>query len=204
MSILFMNNVFIGFPVIEALFGQGAVFCASLSNIPFNILLYSLGVAKLCGTGGQRTLRIRQMFSAPLIATLVAVLLFLVKIPVPTVLADTLSTLGGATVPMSMLIIGTSLNAISIKKAVSDWRVYILSLARLVVCPVLVWLVLRLFLTDPLMLGIIVVISACPSATMLTILSVQFGADDALASKTIFVSTLLSALTLPLITWLLL
>lgn len=202
MSILFMNNIFIGFPVIQALFGQGAVFCASLTNIPFNVLLYSLGVAKLCNTGGARPLRIRQMFSAPLIATLVAVVLFLTRLPVPAVAADTLSTLAGATVPMSMLIIGTSLNSISIKKAVSDWRVYVLSLARLVVCPVLVWLALRTVL-DPMLLGIVVVIAGCPCATMLTILSVQLGADDVLASKTIFVSTILSAITLPLVTLLL-
>ncbi|MDQ9752339.1 hypothetical protein RFZ03_16990, partial [Acinetobacter baumannii] len=31
LSVFFMNNVFIGFPVVEALFGQSAVFCASLS-----------------------------------------------------------------------------------------------------------------------------------------------------------------------------
>lgn len=29
LSVFFMNNVFVGFPVVEALFGESAVFCAS-------------------------------------------------------------------------------------------------------------------------------------------------------------------------------
>ena len=37
LSIFFMNNVFVGFPVVQAIFGEEALFCASLTNIPFNI-----------------------------------------------------------------------------------------------------------------------------------------------------------------------
>jgi len=51
---------------------------------------------------------------------------------------------------------------------------------------------------------VLVIIAACPSAAMITILSVRFGADDTLASKIKFLSTVLSAVTLPLMTWLLL
>ena len=45
LSVFFMNNVFIGFPVVEALFGPSAVFCAALTGLPFNLLLFSLGVS---------------------------------------------------------------------------------------------------------------------------------------------------------------
>ena len=47
LSIFFMNNVFVGFPVVQAIFGEEALFCASLTNIPFNILLFSIGVSRL-------------------------------------------------------------------------------------------------------------------------------------------------------------
>ena len=54
------------------------------------------------------------------------------------------------------------------------------------------------------MLGVLTVIAACPSAAMITILSVRFGADDSLASKINFLSTILCAITLPVITYFLL
>lgn len=49
LSVFFMNNVFVGFPVVEALFGESAVFCASLTTLPFNLLLFSLGVKPAAG-----------------------------------------------------------------------------------------------------------------------------------------------------------
>ena len=199
LSIFFMNNVFVGFPVVEA------VFCASLSNLPFNLLLYSVGVANLRAGEGRERVKLREMFSAPLIATFVAILLFLTQIPVPGLIADAVTTLGSATVPMSMLIIGISLSQIPVRSALLDWRAYIVSLTRLILCPVAGWLVMGLFLPhDGTILGVYTVTAACPCAAMITILSIRYGADDSFASKINFLSTALSALTLPLITFLLL
>ena len=53
LSVFFMNNVFIGFPVVEALFGQNAVFCAALTGLPFNLLLFSMGVSRLRAGQGR-------------------------------------------------------------------------------------------------------------------------------------------------------
>ena len=104
LSIFFMNNVFVGFPVVEAVFGPDAIFCASLSNLPFNLLLYTIGVANLRAGEGRGRVKFREIFSIPLIATFVAIVLFLTRLPVPKLVADVVTTLGSATVPMSMLI----------------------------------------------------------------------------------------------------
>ena len=205
LSIFFMNNVFVGFPVVEAVFGPDAIFCASLSNLPFNLLLYTVGVANLRAGENRGRIKLREIFSAPLIATFAAILLFLTQIPVPGLIADTVSALGSATVPMSMLIIGISLSQVPIRSALLDWRAYVVSFTRLLVCPVAGWLMMGLFLShDGTILGVYTVTAACPCAAMITILSIRFGADDSFASKINFLSTVLSALTLPLITYLLL
>ena len=106
------------------------------------------------------------------------------------------------TMPLSMLIIGTSLGAISVRAALADWRVYAVSAARLLVCPLLTWLVLRPFVGGAL-LGIPVLLAACPSAMVVTALCLQYGRSDAFASKCIFLNTILSAVTIPLLIWLL-
>ena len=100
LSVFFMNNVFIGFPVVEALFGGEAIFCASLSNLPFNLLLYTVGVAYLQAGEGRGRVKLREVFSIPLVATLLAIVLFLFQVPVPEIVVDTCRTLGAATVPV--------------------------------------------------------------------------------------------------------
>ena len=202
--LMYMNNGFVGLPVVEVAFGTEAVFYASLSNIPFNILLYTVGIAQLRGSEDGEKFRLKDMLNAPIAATFAAVILFIARVHIPAFIADTVSSLAGATIPMSMIIIGTSLGGIPLKSAFGDWRAYALSFVKLVVCPLAVWLVMRLFTTNVMMLGVLVIIAACPTAMILTVLCLQYGKDEALASKTIFLSTVFSAATIPLLLWLLL
>ena len=203
LSVFFMNNVFIGFPVVEALFGQNAVFCSALTGLPFNLLLFSMGVSRLRAGQGRGRVRLREVFSPALIATLVSIVFFLGQIPFPQLVADTVQTLGGATVPLSMLIIGISLSRVPVKEAITDWRAYVVSLVRLILCPLVVWGVLRLFVSGTV-LGVLTVIAACPSGAMITILSLRYGVDETFATRVNFVSTVLCAGTLPLVTHILL
>ena len=188
----FGNVGFVGLPVVAAIFGDEMVFFASLANIPFNLALYSIGAAQLSGGAGAR-FDWRKVLNMPVIATLLSVVLLLSRIHVPAVIADTISTLAGATIPLSMLIIGTSLGAISVRAALADWRVYVVSAVRLLVRP---------FVCGALR-GIPVLLAACPSAMVVTALCLQYDRSDAFASKCIFLNTILSAVTIPLLIWLL-
>lgn len=192
----FGNVGFVGLPVVAAIFGDEMVFFASLCNIPFNLALYSCSAAQLSPDGGR--VRWQDVLNAPVIATLLSVVLLLSRVHVPGVLADTISSVSGVTIPLSMLVIGTSLGGISVRSVLTDWRVYVVSAVRLLVCPLLTWLVLRPFAAGAL-LGISVLMAACPSAMLVTALCLQYGRSDAFASKCIFLSTVLSAVTIPLL-----
>lgn len=196
----FGNVGFVGLPVVAVIFGDEMVFFASLCNIPFNLALYSCSAAQLSPDGGR--VRWQDVLNAPVIATLLSVVLLLSRVHVPGVLADTISSVSGVTIPLSMLVIGTSLGGISVRSVLTDWRVYVVSAVRLLVCPLLTWLVLRPFAAGAL-LGISVLMAACPSAMLVTALCLQYGRSDAFASKCIFLSTVLSAVTIPLLIWLL-
>lgn len=196
----FGNVGFVGLPVVAAIFGDEMVFFASLCNIPFNLALYSCSAAQLSPDGGR--VRWQDVLNAPVIATLLSVVLLLSRVHVPGVLADTISSVSGVTIPLSMLVIGTSLGGISVRSVLTDWRVYVVSAVRLLVCPLLTWLVLRPFAAGAL-LGIPVLMAACPSAMLVTALCLQYGRSDAFASKCIFLSVVLSAVTIPLLIWLL-
>ena len=199
--VMYMNVAFIGFPMAEAVYGPEASFYACLSCMPFNALLFSAGTVTLRGDGGK--IGVNCLLNAPMIATAIGIVLFLLSLPVPALITSTISSVGGATVPVSMIILGTSLAGVELKTAFSDWRVYVASLVRLVICPIIVYYVVGLFTENTVLLGTVTVLSGTPSAVALTALCIQYEVDEKLASKGIFISTVLSAVTLPFVIWLL-
>ncbi|MFR7759062.1 MAG: AEC family transporter, partial [Christensenellales bacterium] len=96
MLVSFMNNGFMGFPLVAAIYGEGAVFFASLSNIPFNLLLYSVGVMFLREDGQREKFKLKDAINTPMIATLIAVIIFVYKIPMPMLIEDTVDTIAAA------------------------------------------------------------------------------------------------------------
>lgn len=197
---VFINTVFLGFPIIESIYGTEAIFAASLSTILFNLLLYTAGIAQLTSDEKGR-FSLKTLVNAPVFAVLVSIVLFLTRIHVPKPIENTLSTIASGTVPLSMLIIGTSLGGINVRDIFSDWRPYVISALRLLLCPLLCALVFRNFTDNPMMLGILIILSACPPAVMLTPVCIDYGQDATLASKTICISTVLSTITIPLVLW---
>lgn len=201
-GVTFANTVFLGFPVIEALYGSDGLFIAAISNIPFNLMAYTVGLGAV--KGFKSGLSIKQAISPPLIASILAMLLFLSGWEVPGFVKNAFGTISGATIPMSMLIVGTSLGSVSLRGAAGNWRVAVVVITKLLIAPVIVWLVVRLFVTDALLLGVIVILASAPTAMLATIFAIQAGKDERYASECVFVGTVLSAVSMPFIIWLLL
>lgn len=201
-AVAFANTVFVGFPVVESIYGPEGVLLATISNVPFNLLVYTAGVAMI--NGDMKSMNVKNALSAPLIATIIAVAFFMTGLKLPSFVVNCFDVIGSGTVPMSMLVVGASLGGISVKEALSDWRVYVVSLVRLIIAPLIVWAALRLFIHDETLLGIATILGACPTAMIATALAISGKRDETFASQCIFVSTVLSAGTMPLMIWLLL
>jgi predicted permease len=60
-------------------------------------------------------------------------------------------------------------------------------------------LVLRIFVSEPLEIGIPVIIAAMPIAANVSILSEKYGGNSMLGAQCVFLSTLLSIFTIPLV-----
>ena len=74
---------------------------------------------------------------------------------------------------------------------------------RLLVIPLVTWALLRLFIADSELLMTMVIIAACPSAVLVTVLSVQYGRDAVFSAEGTLQNTALSLVTIPLLVWLL-
>ena len=74
------------------------------------------------------------------------------------------------------------------------------SLLRLLVLPVLTWALLELLpISNPLVVGVIVVIMAMPCAAVTSILAESYGGNTEFPSKSVFLSSLFCLVTIPLI-----
>ena len=148
-------------------------------------------------------MNIKSAISPPLIATFVAIAFFLTGWELPAPVVECFSVLSAGTVPVSMLVVGASLGAVPLKSTLGNWRVYAVGLVRLILGPLAVWAALRPFVHDEMALGVTVILAACPTAMLATALTIRSGKDETFASQNVFVSTVLSAATLPLMIYLL-
>lgn len=199
---IFGNVGFMGFPVVEAIYGPEAVFFAAIFQIPFNLLCFTYG-ARLIAGDKMGPIRVRQFFTPMVIATLLAYVLYLVGWQAPQVLVDFTGFVGSITSPGAMIILGVSLSSVSLKSLFTEWRAYVLSALKLVVIPAVTFFALKGFVTNELMLGITIIIMAMPVATNTSMLAAKYGGDEVTAAKGVFLSTLLSVGTIPLMMWLL-
>ncbi len=199
---VFGNVGFMGFPVVRALFGEMAVLYASLLLVPFNMLAYSFGAMLLRGkeNNGER-FDWKILISPPMVSTYVAIVLLFAHIHIPAPVESAVDYMGDMIVPLSMIIIGASLGDMPLKEAMGDWRCYVFSAFRLIVVPVAVFFAMGLFVRDELVLGTMTVQAAMPVAAISAMLALQYGRNAEFASKTVFISTLFSTLTIPLICW---
>ena len=198
---MFGNVGFMGFPVLTAVFGSQAVFLAAIFNLPMNLLSFTIGVLMLAPKGTR--LKMKELFTPAVVASVLAPLLFLAPFTVPTIVYEGFSLLGGATVSLAMMLIGASVARLPFKEIWSQGRIYAVSAVKLLVCPIVIWLAFKGFIEDPLILGTAVILAAMPSATNTTLLCIEYGGNETLASRCVCVSSLLSAVTIPLILFLL-
>lgn len=191
-----VNNLFVGLPVVQALCGSEPVFYIGMSSVPYNLIAYSYGIWRL-KKGGRQGVKLRDLITPPLLASVVTLVIFAFDVPIPRFATDFFGTLAGATVPLSMVVIGATLGNTKIADAFRDTSLWVLSLVRLVAAPVIVWLVLSRLTDNTALLLAATVIAGCPSGISCTPLSVQYGYDAAFSSRAIMVTTLLSMMTLP-------
>ena len=204
--LLFTNCGFIGFPVVQAIFGADVVFYASILNIPFYPCLYTLGVYLLSKDAADRglgqaeiALSWRTFVSPCMVASVAAVVLALTGLKFPAVLTNTIGTIGNITTPGALLVIGISIAKQPLREMLGSAKIYLMSALRLIVLPVLIWFVLHFFLHDQTILGVIVVTFAMPTATMVSMLADEYGSDQRATVQGVFLTTLFSMVTIPLL-----
>lgn len=152
--IMFPNVGFMGFPLMQVLFGNKAILSTAIINMGFNLSLFTLGVLVMNyvqGDGYQ--FNYKSLLSPGVLASLAAILIYIFKIPFPEVITNPL---------------------------------------------------IFMCIQDVMIQGIALIILAMPVANGAVLFAKNYHQDEFLAAKTVFISTFMSIVTIPILVYLLL
>jgi predicted permease len=206
----FSNVGFIGFPLMNTVFGGDGLIFTSMSNVSFNLMAFTLGVwifthGKGDGKGEQKSLgkKFLSIFLNPsLVTTLAGFIFFLFQLRLPKVLENGVSLMAGMTSPLSMVAVGAVLARSKLSSIFSGWKHYVVLAFRLGVIPLTAFAIASPFISNPPALGAVVILSGTPAASLTVVFAEEYGGDTDLGSRIIFISTILSLLTVPLLSFL--
>lgn len=192
---LYGNVGFMGLPLIQLVLGEQAMVYGVINLMVFNAFNWSQGVVLM---GGRRQVSLKQAVLNPgILGTVVALVLFLCGITLPSMVGSAVSFLGSMNTPLAMVIIGAQM-------ASADWRSVFRSPAILLACglklvamPLLTALILYPLHPEPDLYCTLVLLAGVPTASITAMFAQRYGQDVSTSAQLVTVSTLLSILTLP-------
>ena len=209
------NSGLVGVVVISALYGSPAMIYVSISLVISNIYL-AVGEDRIFRrTGGARSpaegetsvptgQKLRKLLLKPMfLAAVLGLVFFLFRIPYPVFLSEILSTVKAINAPLAMFIVGANLADDDLRVLFKSPTLYIFSLTRLVILPVLCCVILSFFPLDKYIVAALVLIAAMPAPDVIVPCSREAGADSVFAAQVTVFSTILSPVTIPLMAMLL-
>lgn len=196
-SIVYSNCAFMGIPLIGAIFGSEGVLNLTAYITFFNFFVWTHGVIIMRGTGGIYEV-LRALRSPSVVAIFLGLLCFITGFRLPLVLSGAFSHIANMNTPLAMLVAGATVAKTNIIKAVTNKRVLYISLLRLVITPLILVPFYKMFSSGDVFITLSVA-AACPVAATGTLFAVSYDKNSTLASEIFAVSTVLSAVTLPII-----
>lgn len=195
---LVSNSGFAGLPVVSGAYGDEGLFLGSLFIIPTRILMWSAGISLFTRADAKQAVK-KVLLNPGIIAVEVGLVRMLFQIPLPHFVDTAVDNLGGCTSPMAMALVGAILVDVPLK-TVFDLKSFYLVAVRQFLLPGICLAALRLLHVDPLTIGVSVVITGMPIGSTTAILAQKYVADAKFASKCVFISTLTSLVTVPILT----
>lgn len=195
----FSNAGFMGFPLVAAVQGIEAIFYAAGFVALLNALQWTYGQSLISGDPGYRSPK--AILKNPLVLSLLlGILIFCFELPVPTIASDLLAALAALNAPLAMVILGVYLAQTDPKTLFNDPHLYVVAAARLVLIPLLTILVLKLLPAQYAAIATtLVIVAAAPIGSNVAVYAQKLGKDYAYAVRGVCLSTLLSAITMPLL-----
>lgn len=199
---MFANTGNYGLPLVSFAFGENALPYAGIYFVTTTLLFYSLGV--LLASLGHMNFKdaILGLFKVPMLyAVLLALVINALHIELPLSVERAVDLAAGGTIPLMLVLLGLQMTQVEFSK---NLRALQLSVSmRLLIAPILGFLITALFGIEGFARQGAMTQASMPSMVSATVLAAEYHLDSKLIAAIVFVSTLLSPLTLtPLLVFL--
>lgn len=194
-------NSFVFLPVVQATFGPAGVGLAAVviaAMIPVSNILSVIVLAKWGADqrGASPKALLRAMMSNPiLLACLAGLALNFSGAPRPPGVAETLQLLGSAALPLGLIVAGAGLSFRELAR--TRVTVSVVVVVKMIVTPLAMWQLARLYGGDELAQGIALLCGAAPGAASAYVLARQMGGDAPLMAGIIAATTVFSVIGIP-------
>lgn len=201
----FGNVIFLGYPLVTALYGQEGLFYAIVYALINDGIVWTMGVFLIAKSScNNRGAGLKNLINPNTVTFVIALCMLAFGLRLPERLHETLASVGSMTTCLSMLFIGMTLGTIDLKGIYKRFSIYLIVLFKMLAVPVLLIFLLSRLSLDKTLLGVFVLEAAMPVQTVLTIVANEFGSDYQYAAECVFITTVLSLVTLPGLYWLML
>ena len=205
-ALVFSNNAFVGYPLMYALYGNDGLFLMAMGNVVQNVLIFSLGIKLITLNYNLKDhIRLRHIiFTKQNIAVVVGMFIFFLQIPIPEPVLTLVTYVANLTVPLSMMVVGMSLSRYDVRNMFTDKEAYRLTIIRMVLLPLVMVVIFKVLgINQNLPLAILFFTAALPAPAFTTIMAERYNTSIEFSSKCVFLTTVLSILTVPILAGLL-
>ena len=190
------NSGFLGNPMVEGIYGSEGLLYAALFMLPVRIVMWTIGIAVFLK--GRKEKLWKNVLTHPCIVAIYAgVIIMVCGIQFPTFVEKTIAGISGCNTPLSMMLIGMMLAEVKSKGLIDKTMVFYTAI-RLLVIPAVVFAITAFLPLDGMLRGITVIMAGMPAPITTALLSAKYGGDEKYATGMVFLSTILSLITLPL------
>jgi predicted permease len=199
---MFANTGNYGLPLVSFAFGEEALSYAGIYFVTTTLLFYTLGV--LLASLGHMNIRdaLLGLFRIPtMYAVLLAIIINMWNLQIPAPVMRSIDLAAGGTIPVMLILLGVQLTHVEFS---GNFRALQLSVSlRLLFAPLAALLFAALFGLQGFTRQGSVTQASMPSMVSATVLATEYDLDSKLVTAIVFISTLLSPLTLtPLLVFL--
>lgn len=197
LAVIYTNCGFLAIPLVNKIYGYEGVFYLTAYITVFNFLIWSHGILYMKGSWDKKDL-LKALYSPASLAIILGIIFYVAGIILPDIIMSPLEYLGNMNTPVAMLIAGVCIAQTDIRYTFRKPRIYLVCLLKLIILPIVFICVFKPFFGDGVLMGVLTIATASPTATMCMIFAVKHNKNSTYASELFAVTTLLSLVTIPL------
>ncbi len=197
-SCAYGNCGYMALPLAGAVLGSEGVFYCSAVIISFQIFSFTHGIYTI--TKGKEKVKFdfkKLIINPGVISVIIGLPLFLLSVQLPEIVSKPLGYIASLNTPVAMLIFGTYIANTNFKSIFKNWRIFTVSLVKLIVLPLLLIAAFRLAGISGALLVALSISAGAPTANNTVMFAAKYDRNTGLASQTVAVVSFISILTLP-------